>query len=124
MKNWKLLILLVLTFAFSGLINAQTGLTSLRGTVTDPSKAVAPGAEVEIKNPASGFHASTKTDSNGAYEFLQIPPGRYTVTATMTGFAIQTKEAELLVSQPVPSILPCLFRSPSRRSRSVPRLKP
>lgn len=100
MKNCKPLISLVLALAFSGLIYAQTGLTSLRGTVTDPSKAVAPGAEVEIKNPASGFHASTKTDSNGAYEFLQITPGRYAITVTMTGFAVQTKEAELLVSQP------------------------
>jgi hypothetical protein len=40
------------------------------------------------------------TDSNGEYSFLQIPPGRYTVTVTVAGFGTQTKEAELLVNQP------------------------
>lgn len=100
MKHHKEVLLLVAVLACACSLNAQTALTSLRGTVTDPSRAVAPGAAVEIKNPASGFHATTTTDSSGAYEFPQIPPGRYTVTVTMAGFAVQTKEAELLVSQP------------------------
>ena len=47
-----------------------------------------------------GNIASLTTDSSGEYSFLQIPPGRYTVTVTMAGFGTQSKEAELLVNQP------------------------
>src|SRR5207237_2624870 len=43
---------------------------------------------------------SHSTDQNGAYEFPQIPPGKYTITATKEGFGKQAKVAELLVSQP------------------------
>ena len=100
MRHWKVFLGLTLILAFADYVPAQTGLTSLRGTVTDPAGAVVPGARVELKNNATGSHATATTDSNGAYEFPQIPPGRYTLTATMTGFAVQTKEAELLVSQP------------------------
>ena len=100
MRHWKVFLALTLILGFADCVPAQTGLTSLRGTVTDPSSAVAPGAQVAIENPASGFRATTKTDSNGAYEFPQIPPGRYTIIVTMTGFAALSKQAELLVSQP------------------------
>jgi hypothetical protein len=100
MKDWKLFLSLGLILGFAPGLPAQTGLTSLRGTVTDPARAVVPGAQLELKNNATGSHATDKTDANGAYEFPQIPPGRYTITVTMTGFAAQTKQAELLVSQP------------------------
>jgi hypothetical protein len=72
----------------------------LRGTVTDPSGAVLASAEVSLENPATGLHASHLTDPNGGYEFPQIPPGKYTITVTKSGFGKQVKAAELLVSQP------------------------
>ena len=79
---------------------SQTGLTSLRGTVTDPSGALLAGAQIMLEEPTTGFHASRNTDQSGAYEFPQIPPGKYTITVTKAGFGKQTKAAELLVSQP------------------------
>ena len=79
---------------------AQTSTTSLRGTVLDPSGAVVPGAQVALNNKATGLHFVNTANTNGEYNFLQIPPGRYTITATQTGFAAQSKEAELLVNQP------------------------
>ena len=36
---------------------------------TDPSGALVAGAEVNLENPAIGFHASHPTGANGAYEF-------------------------------------------------------
>jgi hypothetical protein len=58
------------------------------------------GAEVSLDNTATGFHASHSTDASGAYEFPQISPGKYTITVTTAGFGRQSKQAELLVSQP------------------------
>jgi len=100
MKRWKLSWSLGLILSLGNSLLGQTALTSLRGTVTDPAGAVVPATQVELKNSATGFHATTKTDSNGAYEFPQIPPGRYTITVNVPGFASQSKQAELLVSQP------------------------
>lgn len=101
MKNVKhLLHLLASLIACAICLQAQTALTSLRGTITDPSGAAVPNAQIALDNKATGAHTTRATDSNGEYSFLQIPPGRYTVTVTVTGFGTQTKEAELLVNQP------------------------
>ena len=100
MRHLKLGLSLGFILGVATSLAGQTALTSLRGTVIDPAGAVVPGAQVELENVATGFHASTKTNSDGYYEFLQISPGRYTIKAAMTGFAAQSKQAELLVSQP------------------------
>jgi hypothetical protein len=100
MKLGKLFLSFVLILFFANSLPGQTALTSLRGTVIDPAGGVVPGAQVELENMATGLHASTKTTSEGSYEFPQINPGRYTIKVTMAGFGAQTKQAELLVSQP------------------------
>ena len=96
--KWMGLWLLFLGYSIFGW--SQTGLTSLRGTVTDPSGALLAGAEVRLEEPTTGFHATQNTDQSGAYEFPQIPPGKYTITASKSGFGKQVKAAELLVIQP------------------------
>lgn len=100
MSSSKRFFLFILLVACTGSLHGQTASTSLRGTVTDPSGSIVPGASVTIENQASGFHASVMTDASGAYEFVQIVPGRYKVTVRVAGFATQSKEAEFLVSQP------------------------
>jgi Carboxypeptidase regulatory-like domain len=79
---------------------AQSSLTSLRGTVTDTSGAAVPGSLVTIENKAAAYHAERTADGTGGYQFLQLPPGTYSITATGSGFAAQTAVAELLVNQP------------------------
>lgn len=59
----------------------------LTGTVTSEDHAVMPGAAVEISSPAQmGGVKSATTSANGTYVFLNLMPGRYTVTASMSGF--------------------------------------
>src|SRR5579863_6488706 len=70
----------VLLLAATSFVFPQTGLTLLRGTITDPSGAVVVGTQVMLDSKAIGFHASRTTDSNGQYEFPQIAPGKYTIT--------------------------------------------
>jgi hypothetical protein len=100
MTLWKWAGLWLLFFCFPLLAWSQTGLTSLRGTVIDPSGALLGGADVTLDEATINFHATRKTDQSGAYEFPQIPPGKYTISVTKSGFGKQTKAAELLVSQP------------------------
>ena len=80
---------------------AQTGTTSLRGVVTDAGGASVPGATVTITSPETGVTLTTKTDKEGAYQFLEIRPGTYSLTITATGFAtVKQSGLQLLVSTP------------------------
>jgi hypothetical protein len=68
--------------------------------VEDSSGAAIVGAQVTLKNPATGFATSCATDSKGEYRFLGVPSGTYTVSVIATRFAKQDKVVELLVNQP------------------------
>ncbi len=90
---------IVLTLATLGWGQAST--TSVRGTVSDPQAAVVPGANVTISNVNTGFSQSIKTDDHGVYQFLQIPPGTYTLTVSKTGFAtLREENLRLMVNLP------------------------
>lgn len=100
MSHLKQVLLLVVVLVCAESLHAQTALTSLRGTVADSSGGAVAGAQVLLEDPATGLHKTQATDQNGAYEFAQIPPGRYKISVTSTGFGTQSKGAELLVNQP------------------------
>jgi hypothetical protein len=87
--------------AFSTLILAQTSTTSLRGTVYDAKGAVVPGATLTITNPAIGFSRTTKSDSQGSYQFLELPPAKYELAVNASGFAtLKQSGIELQVASP------------------------
>jgi Carboxypeptidase regulatory-like domain len=66
--------------------------------VSDPQGAVVPGATATLTNPATGFSRTTQTDDHGFYQFLQVPPGTYTLTISKTGFAMLKEDGlQLLV---------------------------
>ena len=60
---------------------------SVRGTVTDPSGAVIPGATVKIVNTVSGLSRTTKTDAAGEFEIDNVPFNTYNLAASAPGFA-------------------------------------
>jgi carboxypeptidase family protein len=66
---------------------AQAGRGSISGTVTDPSGAVVPAAQVVLRDPATGVTQRTVTSAAGLYSFISLNPGVYQVTASQTGFA-------------------------------------
>lgn len=80
--------------------SAQQATTSLSGTITDSSGALMPGVDVSITDKSTGQVLTTKTDSRGLYQFQQLNPGTWAITAATAGFGDQTKTAELLVSSP------------------------
>ncbi|HLZ39554.1 MAG TPA: TonB-dependent receptor [Candidatus Sulfotelmatobacter sp.] len=84
-----------------GLAFSQVATTSLKGTVYDAKGAAVPQATVTLQNSSTGFSRSTKSDSQGGYEFVQIPPATYVLSATATGFATtRMNEIQLLVNTP------------------------
>src|SRR5437660_5694630 len=87
--------------AISAIVFAQSGTTSLRGTVTDPSEAAVSGAKVTLANPERGFTRTVTTGDSGSYEFLQLQPGVYQITIEVPGFRrAEQKHVQLLVDTP------------------------
>src|ERR1043166_2443928 len=82
--------------------NAQTQITTgtIQGTVLDANGAAVPGANVELKNIDTNFARTTTSDDDGRFVAPQLPPGRYTLTVTKTGFAtLVVEKADLTVGQ-------------------------
>jgi hypothetical protein len=106
LRHSKGLLALCLILAFvclfaSGVALAQTGTTSVRGTVLDKSGAAVSAAKVTLDNPSQSLHYETTSSSTGAYEFLGLPPGTYELAVEAAGFRKwQQKNLQLLVNNP------------------------
>ncbi len=81
---------------------AQTQITTgvIQGAVLDQSGAVMPGADVAARNLNTQAENTQKTDGDGRFVFLSLPPGHYSVTASKAGFSkLVQKDVELTVGQ-------------------------
>src|SRR5882724_4889515 len=85
--RWLCLCLLVL-LGTAHLWADVTG--SIQGYVRDSSGAVITGAHVVVTEVTTNVSREATTDSQGAYIFLALSPGRYKIIATMTGFQQST----------------------------------
>src|SRR5215211_5106137 len=72
--------------------SAQTVTGTLQGTVSDAKGAVVTGAEVVIRNLETGQERTVQTNSEGTYIASFLPLGRYTITASSTGFSKVAQE--------------------------------
>lgn len=73
---------------------AQSQLATLTGTVTDPSGATAPNAQVRAVDVDTGEHYTAVANLSGNYTIPLIKPGRYEVICELAGFK-QHKESGL-----------------------------
>ncbi len=71
------------------LAQASSGIT---GTVTDPSGAIVPGANVTIVNVATQQTFNVVSGSAGQYTVTGLQPGRYKVTVAAPGFSKAVKD--------------------------------
>ena len=81
----------LLTGAFlalsTGVMHGQAITGTLVGTVRDATGAVIPAAQVTATNLDTNVALSTVSGSGGDYTIPTVPPGRYKVSAQITGFA-------------------------------------
>ncbi|MBV8052898.1 MAG: TonB-dependent receptor, partial [Acidobacteriaceae bacterium] len=93
----RLLLALSLT-SFSTCAWPQTQLAMVFGTVTDPTGAAIPGAQVMTVNQSTGLERSTLTDMTGEYHLAGLPAGNYSVRAEKDRFQTQVREGVSLTS--------------------------
>jgi len=85
-------ILLSLAVAASAAAQSQITTGVVDGTVVDASGAVVPGVDVEVRNVDTNLSRTLVTDRSGRFVALQLPPGRYSVSLKLSGFATLVQE--------------------------------
>ncbi|HZP05152.1 MAG TPA: TonB-dependent receptor [Terracidiphilus sp.] len=98
LRGAKLFTLPLLLGAFAALpIQAAQGgnAGSIHGTVTDPSGAVIPNANVTLINQLSGFSRAATTDATGQFSLTNIPFNPYRISVSASGFASASENLEI-----------------------------
>jgi hypothetical protein len=87
MKRIVLLLCLASTIAVLPNAAGQSATASLRGVVTDGTKAVVPGADVMLTSVGTGQQHEERSDSHGEFSFQELFIGDYRVEVRSPGFA-------------------------------------
>lgn len=82
----------VATTAMMNVAYAQSGIGSLNG------KAVA-GTKITIENKSIGLNRTITAGKDGTFQMGQLPPGSYTLTATMPGGEVKTDQATVAAGE-------------------------
>jgi hypothetical protein len=92
LRSFRWILALAGILVCAGAVSAQvTGGGSIQGTVTDPSGAVVPQAQVVATNSATGVETVRQTTAAGFYVITPLPAGDYTVKVTAAGFRTTTQ---------------------------------
>ena len=115
---------LLASLAAIGLLLPACGLaqytTSVEGTVVDQSGAAIPEARLTLTNVDTGVALQTASNSAGYYRFPDVPPGKYRLRTSKTGF--QTVMQESIALESGPSRLPFSAISSQLSTASVDEL--
>src|SRR5262245_55370421 len=99
----------------------QSQLATLTGTVTDPSGAATPNAEIRLVNTETGERYGAVANASGNYTLPLVKPGSYGLTCEISGFKQRRESGVVLVSKP--GLTYNLKSGPSARARRCrPRL--
>ena len=94
-----LVAILVFISAWAVPARAQSAKGEIRGTVTDQTGALIPGAQVAITGE-DGKAITVTTGRDGAYRFAAVTPGMYQMVVTAKGFADAAMGVEVDAGKP------------------------
>ena len=82
--------------------------SSLRGTIKDTSGGTVADSIVTLTDASTGTSRKVVSDSNGVYQILQVPPGKYTLKVEKSGFSTLT-ENDVTLEVNVPATVDCVL---------------
>jgi hypothetical protein len=91
-----LLIACVAILAFFPVQGSAQSQATLVGSVTDPTGATVPGADVTVSNLETGVERVVQTNEVGNFRVFPLNPGAYTVMAATSGFKTQIRDGVVL----------------------------
>ena len=100
-ERFSVLLALALVLLLSSVrVDAQVTTADLVGTIKDSSHALVPGVAVSLTNQATGVSRTATTGADGNYSFASLQPGRYSITAELSGFRkVERTGVQLQVNQ-------------------------
>jgi hypothetical protein len=101
MKRLSLVGAFVLALALP--LAAQTPGGNITGSVRDQQGAAVPGSEVTVRGSDATFRFTSTGE--GAFRFLDLPPGHYQLAATLSGFRAATRDVIVAVGKTVDASL-------------------
>lgn len=95
-KSARFVLAMVCVFFVPALVAAQSQIV---GQVRDESGGVLPGVTVEASSPALIEKVKAAvTDDQGRYRIVELRPGTYNVTFTLTGFSSLTRDSQVVAA--------------------------
>lgn len=85
-KVLPVLVMMLVSAIFTESVNAQSGTSTVNGTITDQAGAAVPGATVRLINPTTGFNRTITANEQGIYSFPAIPPDTYRIEVEAGNF--------------------------------------
>ena len=82
---------LSLVVASGIVVSAQSTTGTISGTIQDEHQGFLPGVTISVRSVETGALRSTTSDARGAFQLLGLPPGAYSATFELSGFASSTK---------------------------------
>jgi hypothetical protein len=74
---------------------------TVQGTVTDPSGASVPGANVTLSNAVTDYKQTVKSGSDGAFRFANVPMNQYRLEVVAPGFQSLSQDVPVRTQVPV-----------------------
>ena len=87
LNRWRCVFVILLTLVWAGSALAQIRSATITGAVTDPTKAVVPGATVIVVNQDTNSRTELVTNEAGLFTAPYLPAGTYSIEITLPGFA-------------------------------------
>ena len=116
-RHWRFMLplkhILSLALLVPSVCYAQEALTtaSITGRITDPTGAALPHATIVARQLATNQTTTTTTDNQGRFRLPYLPVGRYTLTATQSGFADTITQLQLTVGSAFNLTIPLTLAS-------------
>lgn len=102
MRSLRTVAVLPLLLALAASLSwSQTGTSTIRGTITDPSGRVIPNATVTLTNTQTNAVRTTKSTDSGSYGFDLITPATYRLEVDAQGFKKKAvSDVQALIGKP------------------------
>src|SRR5215470_11632367 len=72
---------------------------SIQGVVTDDQGALVPDAAVTLTNQETSRQWQTTSNAAGIFNFVELPPSRYTITVDKSGFKKYTANDVQIIAE-------------------------